>query len=430
MHVGSSEFHKISLRGTQAGPMPLTWGQGNMWESIVTLGPQSRRLNMSWQFPVENPVRVRDALIRIQNCLTRFDIFRVAFDRERTEQTFRAEAGVEVRVSETAHTGLRIRAFELDEPPIRLELLHRDGVVTHVWVVLSHLAFDGGACDPLTLHLRDAVEGRGLPAPGTQTEAMVAHERSDESVRKSDAVISHWVRTATRLPPGRGLMSTVPGSYSVVTIRSRAIAIAAEVLSRKSRVSVSGVILAALTRSIRREINRDLSTMLLVSNNRMHPHLSRFIGQTIGNGLLLLPDEEPGDPFLPYAKSVYSRAVTAYSQGRYDCIKWREVLGDISARGLATDLSYYFNDIRTDRRSWQGLEKLAGELKRGVTRQTSIEIGEPRDMSDATLFANLDSDGQECLIEVVCDDSRVPTAAATAALTALEALVVTEALAS
>jgi len=127
---------------------------------------------------------------------------------------------------------------------------------------------------------------------------------------------------------------------------------------------------------------------------------------------------------------IYSRTLSAYAHARYDTLKWREVLTDLSVRGLATDLSYYFNDVRVARRAWQGLETRIGELSHGIERDTSIEVIEQRDMSDATVFANLHDAGPEFLLKVVCDESRISPDDAVGLLAALEALLVEEALAS
>lgn len=430
MSVSCQNFHQISLRGASAGPFPLTWGQGNMWESINALGSKSGRLNMSWTFPVSHSVSVPDALARIEACLSQFDIFRVAFAKDRTEQHFKDEASVGVYVRDSPMSEVRTTPFDMHEAPIRIELVNRDGFVIRVRLVLWHLAFDGGAYHPLTRRLSDAIEGRGSTPPALQTETLVKHEQSAASVRKSDAVIDYWARTAARLPPGCGLLSTTSGSYSVIAIRSRAIAIAAQVLAAKSSASASGIVLAALARTIGHHIDQELSAMLLVCNNRMRRNLSDFVGQTIGNGLLLLPDEGPRESFLSYAEAVHSRALSAYSRARYDCIKWRGILADLSKKGDATDLSYYFNDVRIDRTSWEGLEEKIYELRQGVEQETSIQVVEQREMSDASLFANLDSAGQECVVELACNDSRIPPDEATALLAALEESLIEEALAA
>ncbi|WP_369174962.1 hypothetical protein AB5J49_46875 [Streptomyces sp. R28] len=429
MKVENDAFCELTLHGPETGPFPLTWGQGNMWESIVALGSRSSRLNISWTFAVKNGVRVPDALTRIRNCLAQFDIFRVSFDEQRVEQTFKEKADVRVYVSEAPTAAIRENPFAFDETPIRLELLHAGGLVTHTSVVLSHLAFDGGACRPLTGILRDAIEGHGVPAQGMQTEELIGYERSAAGVRRSNAVIGGWVSAATRLPPGRGLLSTTAGADSVISIRSRATSIASQTLSLRIGASASSVILAALARVVRQDFYSGLSAMPLVCNNRMQPGLSEFIGQTLGNGLFILPERVDAE-FSSYVRNAYSRALGAYRRARYDCFEWRNVLTDLSAKGLATDLSYYFNDVRAERDPWAGLENQMSELRAGVTRPTSIETVEWRGMSDATCFASLDSIDQDCLLTLVCDDSQISESDAVGVLETLEDLLVKEALKS
>jgi len=297
----------MELRGPEAGPFPLTWGEGNMWESMLAFGPRSNRLNPAGISRVKHPVRVRDALPRIERDLNQFDILRATFDEKRVEQTFQGQARVGVLVCDTSvfpergrelesgglHTflgaGFPMAAFDLCEAPIRIGLLHLDGIITHLILLLSHLPFDGAAYPLLMRPLLAAVEGREVPAPGMRTETLLQYEQSAESVRGSDAVIRRWIDTATRPRPGRGLMSTTVGRYSMIALRSRAAAIAAQVLAVRTRTSTTSVALAALTKTIHRHVDRELSAMLLVCNNRWQPQLKNFVGQTLGTGCCRFP---------------------------------------------------------------------------------------------------------------------------------------------
>ncbi|MFI5571305.1 hypothetical protein ACIA6T_29000 [Streptomyces sp. NPDC051740] len=446
MAVVDSESHSLSLRGAEQGPMPLTWGQGNMWDSMTALGPSSDRLNVSWPISsLKDGISVAEALDRLRGLLSSLDIFRASFDTERVRQTFQDEARIEVRVTEAqadaapvrhgyntrkdpACAELASRAFGMDEPQIRLGLQHVGGIVTQINVAMSHLAFDGSACRPLDRLLRDAVEGRETRALGMQTADLVGYEQSADQVRRSDAVIDGWLASSSKLPSGRGLMAMAPGAFSVTILRSRAAAVAVEALALRHGVSASGVVVSALTRTLRQHVDSELSALLLVCNNRSHPKLTHFVGQTIGNGLLVLPSENRGgDRFAEYTKNLYARTITTYSRSRYDCLKWRDALTDLTAKGLATDLSYYFNDVRSDRGVWAGLESGLPDLK-ALLEESSITTVGRRDMGDATLFADLGSDGEELILQVVCDDTRIAPATAASALATLEDVLVTESL--
>jgi len=419
-----------------------------MWESILTFGPRSSRLNFGGTSRLRQPVRMAEALARIERYLSQYDIMRVAFDEKRVEQTFQSQSTIGVFLCDAsalpdrersvktaqfqllAEAGFRLDAFDMDEAPLRLGLLHTGGFVTDVQMLMSHLPFDGVVYRLLASPLVDAIEGRSVPVTGQQTEALIRQERSEQGVRRSNAVIDHWVAAATRLPPGRGLMGTTAGSYPVVALRSRAAAIAAQTLTVSTRTSTTSVIVAALTRSMRRHLDPRLSAMLIVSNNRWQPGLREFVGQTLGNSLLVLTRDDDGKDFGPYVGAVHSRAVMAYSHARYDTIRWREILIGLSQRGEATDLSYYFNDVRFKRDAWRGLETRSDELRAGIAHRTSTEVIERRDMSDATLFANLHDAGEECLLTLVCDETRIAPSVAVVVLTAVEALLVEEALAA
>jgi hypothetical protein len=405
-----------------------------MWDSMIALGPDAHQLNILGGIPVNGALGVSEALARIQQCLTRFDIFRVAYDRQQIHQTFQDRATVRVLLSDAsddahpaAAAGVDTGAFDLAEAPIRLGLTHRDRIVEQVNVVLTHLAFDGAAMPLLLRHLSDALAGRMLSRLGPQTQDLLAYEQSDTGVRHSNAALDHWLDTAKRLPSGRGVMSFGPGRYSVTAIQSRAMAIAAQTLGRRSHTSAASVLLAALARVIHRHVAHKPSAMLLVSHNRMHPTLDEFVGQTIANGLLVVPDEVLDGDFVPYARQTHRRAVAAYASARYDCLRWRAIFTELTEKGQATDLTYFFNDTRGERNAWSGLERQIDELRRGWPGEMSIEVSERRQQGDATLVANIHDAGQECRLELVCDDDVITTADAAAWLADLETLLVAEA---
>ncbi|WP_157752083.1 hypothetical protein [Actinoplanes derwentensis] len=411
---------------------------------MLVLGSSSDQLNPIGISRVDSPVPLRAALSRIERYLTQLDILRVVFDEKRREQTFRDHAQVSVLVRDMhdasgagglerggferfRDAGFPTEAFELDAAPIRIGLLHRRGIVTHMILLLSHLPFDGVAFRLLERQLLTAIEGHEVPEPGMQTETLVRHEQAPGSIRRSEAVLERWVDAATSPPAGRGLMPTTPGAYSVIALRSRAAAIAAQVIALRTGTSTTSVVLAALTRAVHHEIDRDLSAMLLVCNNRWQPQLTQFIGQTLGNGLLRYSRQDLTGEMTSHVRAVYARTLNAYARARYDTLRWRDTLTGLAAAGLSSDLSYYFNDVRAIRQAWQGLESQAGELGGPAERETSIDVIERRDLSDATVFANLRDAGPECLLKVVCDEKRMTPDAGAAMLAALEAVLVREA---
>jgi hypothetical protein len=220
-------------------------------------------------------------------------------------------------------------------------------------------------------------------------------------------------------------MSTVPGVYVVVEMRSRVAAVAARIIAVSNDLTVNSIMIAALATVIRRHVDRAVSALLLVHNNRGQNPLGQFVGLSVGNGLLVLPAE--GKELATSAREVQYNCVVAYARARYDSVRWREELSGLAAKGLSTDLSYYFNDVRLERDSWSGLEDFRDELNQRTRPGTSIEVVERRAMGDATMFANLHDSDHDCWMTVVCDESRISSDRAIGILGELEELLVTEA---
>ncbi|SDT80753.1 hypothetical protein [Actinoplanes derwentensis] len=434
MSAATRDLAEVRLHGAGTGPFPLSWGQGNMWESILALGPEASRFNLYETFPLNRSPGVGEAVSLLDRCLNRFDAFRLVFDASRAQESFHTEVRLAVPVSELPPgpvdpytvdaAALSTGPFDLREPPIRVGLLHRGGRVTHASLVLSHLPFDGASFEIVKRHVTAALEGCEPSAPGLSTGELLRYESSEAGVRRSDAVIGRWVAAARSLPPGRGLMPTTPGSYSVTALRSDAVAIAAQVLARRLNVSTTSVVLAGLSQVITRDVDPGLGSMLMVCNNRWQRQLGDFAGQTLGNGLLRLPREDDRIDFPAYLKAVHLRAVLAYRHARYDSLAWRRTLTSLAARGESADFTYYFNDVRMQRGTWDGLEDRAGELSNLRERTEPIRVVARRDRSDATLFANLHDGGRTCVVDIVCDDDRVPPDQAAAVLASLQDLLV------
>jgi len=153
------DFHKIELRG----PFPLTWGEGNTWESILAFRPRSSRLKPAGISRVEHPVRDRDAMSRVEQYLNQFDFLRAAFDEKGIKQTLQGRTKGDIFVCDASvfpdsgwgsesggfrafpGAGFRLEAFDLREIPPHIGPLHLDSVVRHLILMLSHPPFDGAA---------------------------------------------------------------------------------------------------------------------------------------------------------------------------------------------------------------------------------------------------------------------------------------------
>ncbi|MGN7187571.1 hypothetical protein ACTHQ7_07500 [Microbacterium enclense] len=404
-----------------------------MWDAYTALGQEAKRYTM-WSYIVPGRAFERgEAIDVLHRVLDEIDAFRLVFDASRATIRFRDEAVVRVvtarctvgvqldanALREEAMTNLlpllRVRPFGLDEVPIRIGIVCAEDTVLQIWYSLSHLPFDGGALRALQRLLQDAFS-KGVYAPTLlSTVDILRQESSLEMAEKSRLRIQGWIRHARAMRGGRGLMSMAPGSFSVTVLRSASAAAAAQQIARRSGVSTTSVVLAALSLVVREYFMPDLESFLFVCDNRADRRLRDFIGQTIGNGLVILPTYDPED-WSGYLKGVYASTIRAYRGARYDNFRWREEMTRLSKTGDAGDLSYYFNDVRIDRRSWERLE-----VDPATNPQTDsiIEKVDTLAMGDATLFANLDGNGQRMELQVTCDDSVIPPDAAVEALQAV-----------
>lgn len=368
-------------------------------------------------------------LARIGDVLERIDAVRAVFDYTKARVNIAPLANVAIYVAQVGVFGpvdlvkvaeegeevllpvLINEPFGGDDAPIRIGLVCQDRTVLQLWFSLSHLPFDGSALTLLEKALFDSIYDVESSALGMSTRELIEHESSPEMINRSQGQIDRWIDRAMMMRSGRGLLSMEPGTFSVTIMRSTSVAAATHRISSRTGVSTTSVVLSAVSATVRSHFREDLEAMLFVSNNRSDRTLRDYIGQTIGNGLVMLP--KPGAlQWEDYVKRVYMETLHAYRDARYDNIEWRRSMRALSQRGLLGDLSFYFNDVRYDRKSWSRLERFEGLA---LERDEIIEQGEILALGDATLFANLNSDGEQLVLQFTCDNSVIsPDAAATA----------------
>ncbi|MFI6225924.1 hypothetical protein ACIBCR_01245 [Micromonospora echinospora] len=425
---------------TASREFALTWAQANMWESIHALGRDTRRLNLAAsKLLPDGALSVERAVAGLTAFVSSCDIARTTFDPHGPTQVVRPDVELGLRLAEADEdpavavealaSMLTAEPFAFDEPPIRLGLVVADGKALGIAAGLSHLAFDGRSIRPLERLVDAALGGTGAPAT-LQTGELAELENTPGIRAWSTATLDRWRAALAGLPVGGGLRRTAPGSFTETVLRSRALAVAARTVAVWAGVSSTSVILAALTTILRDAVAEPPSALLLVSDNRHYRELADFAGITLGNSLYRIPHRAPGTDFDTYVRHAHLAAASGYARARYDSQRWREMLFGLTAQGAAPDLSYYFNDARTDPTAWDGLEGRLDELRDPDRTGGEVVTRGHRDMNDATMFVTVEEAGSSGRVVVTCDDTVIPPDRARTLLHGVERFLVRAALAS
>jgi hypothetical protein len=422
--------------------LPLTWAQTNMWDASWGFGADAATLANKRTVVPGRAVSVPEALDAVATVFARYDVARTTFVRHGRQQRVNAAADLSVAILDASddpvadEQGLLADLCALpfaheDETPVRVGLIRAGSRVQSVAMAVSHLAFDGHGAwllrDALAAEL--AAEPPRPGEPPAQTSWLVADEASEASVERSTVTINRWRKAMAKLPAGRGIALPVPGTYSMFSLRSAALAIAAQALAVRTETTGSSVILAALCAALRDTLPSGPAALQVIAGNRHRPGLSDFVGITVQNGLFVIPPAAGQQDFASVIQQSHRSGIWAYRNARYNTRQLRDAILCGQERGDFPDLSYFFNHVRRATTDWPGLEKqrsALGALRQRETHPPAL-VGQ-RSIQDATLFLHLLPAGTNCSLLMVCDDKLIDHTASVAILDRIRDIVVSAAL--
>ncbi|GAB2492835.1 hypothetical protein GCM10027187_69930 [Streptosporangium sandarakinum] len=351
----------------RAGTVPLAWGQRAIWGAIRDVGPGSDhyynvprivRLPRGWRISPDA------AVAAIGRLLARHDALRSRLCQEGQAdplQTVESRGAVAVEVAEAPPDGagaaaetlrerLAGRRFSYSEDlPLRAGLVTGGGVVSHVVLVLCHLAADAFAADVVVRDLRLLLRGGAPPAPYQLMDLVAA--QGGRAARGSTAALGYWAGhyraiPHTMFPEARG----APGSprFQQAVIVSRAIDLATRTLARRHGVSTATVLLTAVAALVPAVSGHRTVAVTPLVNNRFAPESRTLVTSLCQLGLFVLDIEATGaatfDELLARTRHL---ALQAYRYARYDQAEWYRMVDAVSGeRGLPVFPGCCFNDQR------------------------------------------------------------------------------------
>ncbi|MBE1593809.1 condensation domain-containing protein [Nonomuraea angiospora] len=316
---------------------PLTWGQQDIWRAVVAAAPQERYLNIARVFAApKRPVTVERAALALERLVARHESLRTRLTGPPDAPLQRiwptacppyevvesGQAGSEAVGSLLAEeVGERLAAEPFaywEEWPLRVAFVVAGGYVRHIVLVLCHLAADGHAAELVVkdfrlLLLRDSLP----PLRGATPRELAAWQHSPEGRRVSGEAIGFWLEEYARMDPVPP-SSHVPGEPRFVeaTMRSPALAAAAQAVAARNRVSSSTVLLAGAMRLAGGLTGQRFCGMRVIVNNRFAA-ARRDVVSTISQEALVVLDLRT-ESFDALVRQAWGTALRAYRQAQYD----------------------------------------------------------------------------------------------------------------
>jgi hypothetical protein len=293
------------------------------------------------------------------------------------------------------------------EWPVRMAAVVSAGVVTHVVTVILHTSIDAFGLSALAADIgaRDPETGAAAgPVTALPPLAQAAWEASPAGRRQNERSLRYLDKVLRTAPADLFGPPRYDGEprYDLLRYRSRALAMAAHAVAARERVDDSPALLAAFLVAAGRVTGvRELVTLMLVSN-RFRPGYADSVSALIKVTPFVLDvaDRTVGE----VVALATGKALNAYRCAYYDAYEQDEVVARVERdRGVAFDLSCYYNDRRQRDRLHTGVTPPSGDQIRAARADSELSWRQEVDIPRAKLNLCLDDPPGAVELVLSCD---------------------------
>jgi hypothetical protein len=365
------EWIVVPFEGEGAGVGGLTWGQQQVWRAMVEVGTS---MSMGGVVPVTDGRDVADIAEELRFLISRYAALRtrLIFDEPwhatsidachlvRQETAARGEAVLEVHdtspgedpaaVAAAVFTAWKARNFDYTgEWPIREAVVRRDGAVTHLVVLVCHVAADGSGLATMIRELaeRDPVtKAARRPYTAMQPLELAAAQRTAQ--RQTDTAMRQWEAQLRSIRPRRFPAAVDRGEprWRQVVWRSAALMLAAERVAASLGTDTAPVPLAAYGAAFNTATGQTapFATQVIVGN-RFRPGLADVVNPLTQNGLVVF--DLDGVTALEAIGRARRASMNASKHAYYEPVARLALLERIGRlHGEPVDLAVFYNDRR------------------------------------------------------------------------------------
>ncbi|MGX1884864.1 condensation domain-containing protein [Streptomyces sp. NPDC055287] len=363
-----------------AGELPVTWGQQAIWDAMRDLGAYDHQFNLRWTLALPTPHPASRVLAALEWLVDRHESLRTLYNGEGGAATQRLleRCGIplhwrpaDTRPGKTDRSAADL-AGELcaqrfrhgDEAPLRVGLLHAGDEVTHIVLVVSHMAADNDGLARVADELLGRLEASEptLPPPA-QPRDIAALQRTASWRARGERATGYWIDTLRAAP----LMEASPRVADERSPRfwrglltSRPLLGAVGRLARTGGVSTTSVLLAAVGSALGTLTGSRRPCVMLMCSNRTREPFRSTISPVALEGILSFEvdggdDGKPGGAdaeagFPAVVRRAWDASLLAYRYAQYD--KPALTRGIARAGGFRSRMhrTCWFNDLRLERR--------------------------------------------------------------------------------
>jgi hypothetical protein len=236
------------------------------------------------------------------------------------------------------------------EWPVRMGVVRRDGVLTHVVLLYCHVAVDGFGIDAIVRDMANLDQATGeatAPVSGLTPLELAAKQRTPGGRRSSEKSLRYWEQILRAIPAQRFGSSDDPREprYWELTHRSPAMHLAMQSIAQRTGAGVGYVLLAAYAVALARRTGRSPSVAQLVVSNRFRPGCAESVSQNAQLSICVV--DVVDTTFDEVVGRAWNAATNAYMHGYYDPLALTDLLTRIRQERGDVEISIIVNDRRT-----------------------------------------------------------------------------------
>jgi hypothetical protein len=408
----------VPFDGIGSGVDALSWGQGEIWRSMVAVG---NSLPLGARFPAAPGTTVASVADMLRFIVSRHQSLRtrIVVDADGTPRQQVATSGkvpldvVDVTsdnaaVTEAARLLERYERTIFDYPnewPVRMGVVLVHGVPAHVVAAYSHVATDVFGLDALVAELLAAEAGSDLPALGTQPLEQARQQRGPAARRQNAIALRHAAKVLRAIPGRRFGESTDPREprWWQIGYHSPASYPAVCAIAARNKVHTTPVLLAGFAVALCRLTGTDVAAMRLMVNNRFRPGFASSVSPLAQSCATAI---EVGDSTFDEVVARAWRALTL--AGRYSYFDPNEMAELVTAigreRGADVHVDVCFNDRRRAHLT-PTLDHVPTDAELRVAQESSaVRWERPMDNYDHSLFFHI-NDVPDAFDYLLCADT-------------------------
>jgi Condensation domain len=354
--TGSVERIAVAFEGDGAGEDALSWGQSENWSTIVAIG---NWFPLGGVKPLDPGTGVEDIAAELRYLMGRYQPMRtrLRFDPgSRPRQVVSGSGVIDLEVVDAGDAdpgevadalSERYRSTDLDfatEWPVRMGVVRQRGELTHLVVLMSHLAVDGTGA---LIMMGEVAAGTGGPVPELQPLAQARWQRSAAGRRQNDAALRHHEGILRSVDPRRypPQPPTDQPRYWQGEFGSPAMLPAVRAIAARTGLGSSTVLLALFASSLAGVTGIHPVVLRPIVGNRFRPGLSGVVCTLAQAGLCVL--DVTADSFDEVVRQTQRSLTSAYKHGYFDPVAVAALRERVAEeRGTAVDTACFFNDRR------------------------------------------------------------------------------------